>query len=58
MLVQSAAASDLQSRHSTKNPQLILTAASQSESWLAANKFILPALLLVAIIIAAIDWLR
>ncbi len=56
--MRAAAAPDLQRRHSTDNPELILTAASQSESWLAVHKFILPALLLVAIIIAAIDWLR
>jgi hypothetical protein len=29
-----------------------------SESWFAANKYILAALLVVAIVIAAIAWLR
>jgi len=37
---------------------LFLASVEQSESWLAANKYILAALLLVAIVIAAIVWLN
>jgi hypothetical protein len=37
---------------------LFLSSAQPSESWLAANKYVLGALLLVAIAIAAIAWLR
>jgi hypothetical protein len=50
--------SDRKNSDRIDSSELFLTAASQSESWLAANKFILAALLLVAIIIAAIAWLR
>ncbi len=35
-----------------------LSSAVQSESWFAANKYILGALLVVAIVIAAVAWLR
>jgi hypothetical protein len=37
---------------------LFLTSASQSQSWFASNKYILGALLVVAIIVGAIAWLR
>ena len=40
------------------NSTLFLSSAAPSESWLAANKYILGALLVVAIIIGAIMWLR
>ena len=40
------------------NAASFLSSTLQSESWFAANKFILGALLVVAIIIAAIAWLR
>jgi hypothetical protein len=40
------------------NSTLFLSSAQPSESWLAANKYILGALLLVAITIAVIAWLR
>jgi hypothetical protein len=35
-----------------------LSSAAASESWFAANKYILGALLAVALVIAAIVWLR
>jgi len=37
---------------------LFLSSAAESESWLAANKYILGALTVVAIVIAAIAWLH
>jgi hypothetical protein len=37
---------------------LFLGAAALSESWFAANKYILAALLVVAVIIGVIVWLR
>ena len=37
---------------------LFLGAAAPSESWFAANKYILAALLVVAVIIGVIVWLR
>ena len=40
------------------NSTLFLSSVASSESWLAANKYILGALLVVAIIIGAIVWLR
>jgi hypothetical protein len=40
------------------NSTLFLSSAQPSESWFAANKYILGALLLVAITIAVIAWLR
>jgi hypothetical protein len=40
------------------NSTLFLSSAAPSESWLAANKYILGALLVVAIVVAAIAWLR
>ncbi len=40
------------------NSTLFLSSATPSESWFAANKYTLGALLVVAIIIAAIVWLR
>jgi GAF domain-containing protein len=40
------------------NSTLFLSSAAPSESWFAANKYILGALLVVAIVIAAIAWLR
>jgi hypothetical protein len=43
---------------SPDNTTLFLSAVHPSESWLAANKYILGALLVVAIAIAVIAWLR
>lgn len=43
---------------SSENTALFLSSTLQSESWFAANKYILGALLVVAIVIAAIAWLR
>ena len=40
------------------NPTLFLSSSQQPDSWFAANKYILGALLLVAIVIGAIAWLR
>jgi hypothetical protein len=40
------------------NSTLFLSSAAPSESWFAANKYILGALLVVAIVIVAIAWLR
>ena len=40
------------------NSALFLSSAVPSESWFRANKYILAALLVVAIVIAAIAWLR
>ncbi len=40
------------------NSTLFLSSASPSESWFAANKYILGALLVVAIVIGVITWLR
>jgi hypothetical protein len=37
---------------------LFQSSAAPSESWLASNKYILGALLVVAVVIAAIVWLR
>src|SRR4029077_3338935 len=37
---------------------LFLSSGAESESWLAANKYILGALTVVAIVIAAIAWLH
>jgi hypothetical protein len=42
----------------TDSPTLFLSSATPSESWFAANKYILGALLVVAIVIGAIVWLR
>ena len=35
-----------------------LSATLQSESWFSANKYVLAALLLVAVVIGAVAWLR
>jgi hypothetical protein len=43
---------------SPDNTTLFLSSVHPSESWLAANKYILGALLVVAIAIAVIAWLR
>jgi hypothetical protein len=43
---------------SSENAALFLSSSMQSESWFAANKYILGALLVVAIVIGAIAWLR
>jgi GAF domain len=43
---------------SSDNSTLFLSSAMQSQSWLAANKYILGALLVVAIVIGVIMWLR
>jgi hypothetical protein len=40
------------------NSTLFLSSAAPSESWFAANKYILGALLVVALVIGAIIWLR
>lgn len=40
------------------NSTLFLSSAAPAESWFASNKYILGALLVVAIVIAAIAWLR
>ena len=40
------------------NSALFLSSSAPSESWFAANKYILGALLVVAVVIAAIVWLR
>jgi hypothetical protein len=40
------------------NSTLFLSSATPSESWFAANKYILGALLVVALVIGAIIWLR
>jgi hypothetical protein len=37
---------------------MFLTSAAPPESWLASNKYILGALLVVALVIAAVAWLR
>jgi len=42
----------------TGKPVLFLSSAVESESWLAANKYILGALIVVAIVIAALVWLH
>jgi hypothetical protein len=42
----------------TGKPVLFLNSAVGSESWLVANKYILGALIVVAIVIAAIVWLH
>lgn len=44
--------------HSPVDAAPFLSSALPSESWFASNKYILGALLLVAIVIAAIAWLR
>jgi hypothetical protein len=43
---------------SSDNSTLFLSSAAPSESWFAANKYILGALLVVALVIGAIVWLR
>jgi hypothetical protein len=40
------------------NSTLFLSSATSSESWFAANKYVLGALLVVAIVVTAIVWLR
>ncbi|HWY23104.1 MAG TPA: GAF domain-containing protein [Candidatus Acidoferrum sp.] len=40
------------------NSTLFLSSAASSESWLAANKYVIGVLLVVAIVIGAIVWLR
>jgi hypothetical protein len=40
------------------SPTLFLSSAAPSESWLSANKYTLGALLVVAIVIGVIAWLR
>jgi hypothetical protein len=40
------------------NSTLFLSSAAPSESWLAANKYVLGVLLVVAIVIGLIVWLR
>ena len=40
------------------NSTLFLSSAAPSESWFAANKYILGAMLVIAIVIGAIAWLR
>jgi hypothetical protein len=41
-----------------ENSTLFLSSAAPSESWLAANKYVLGVLLVVAVVIALIVWLR
>ncbi len=41
-----------------ENSELFLSSAAPSQSWFAANKYVLGALLVVAIVISAIAWLR
>jgi len=43
---------------SSGNSDLFLSSAAPSESWIAANKYILGVLLVVAIVVGAIVWLR
>jgi hypothetical protein len=43
---------------SSRNSAPFSSSAAPSESWFAANKYVLGALLLVAIVIAAVVWLR
>ena len=43
---------------SSNEAALFLSSALQSESWFASNKYVLAALLFVAIVIGAIAWLR
>ena len=43
---------------SSDNSTLFLSSSLQSESWFASNKYILGALLVVVIVVAAIAWLR
>ena len=43
---------------SSESSTLFQSSAAPSESWLASNKYILGALLVVAVVIAAIVWLR
>lgn len=50
--------SDSQSSAPRADETTLFLSATQSESWLAANKYLLGMLLLVAIIIAAVMWLR
>jgi hypothetical protein len=46
------------SEPTSDNSTLFLSSAQPSESWFAANKYVLGALLLVAVAIAVIAWLR
>ncbi len=48
----------LENRDSIENSTLFQSPSSQSESWLAARKFVLIALLLVAMVVAALVWMR
>lgn len=62
--VQTSLASSAESLHlpahsaGSGNSAMFSSSASPSRSWLAANKYVLGALLVVAIVIAAIAWLR
>jgi hypothetical protein len=42
----------------SRNSAPFSSSAAPSESWFAANKYVLGALLLVAIAVAAVVWLR
>jgi hypothetical protein len=52
------AASDPLSEAATTEDSTLFLSTSQSESWFAANKYVLGVLVIVAIILAAIAWLR
>ncbi|MGB8733766.1 MAG: hypothetical protein WCC99_21110, partial [Candidatus Sulfotelmatobacter sp.] len=54
----SASSSDTPSNAPIPDSSTLFLSSAQSESWFASNKYILGALLVVAIIIAAIVWLR
>ncbi len=49
---------DLSPAPASEDAMPFLSATLQSESWFSANKYVLGALLLVAVVIAAIAWLR
>jgi hypothetical protein len=49
---------DVSASAQSDNSTLFLSSAAPSESWFAANKYILGALLVVAIVIGVIAWLR
>jgi hypothetical protein len=53
-----SAAQDISDVPLPDNSTLFLSSAAPSESWLAANKYVLGVLLVVAIVIALIVWLR
>ncbi|MGA7399987.1 MAG: GAF domain-containing protein [Candidatus Sulfotelmatobacter sp.] len=54
----SASSSDTPSNAPIPDSSTLFLSSAQSESWFASNKYILGALLVVAIIVAAIVWLR